>query len=99
MNRIYSLIFFILLIIFVLVNYGFFRKLINSNIQIISWLKKNPDFKYYKDNVRKSSVAKYFYSLKDNQIHFYKMPLYEGVLINRNEDLNYTNPLYQKKIH
>lgn len=97
MNRIYILIFFILLIIFVIVNYDFFRKLINSNIQIISWLKKNPDFKYYKDNIRKSSVAKYFYSLNNNQIHSYKMPLYEGVFINRNEDLNYTNLLYQKK--
>ena len=86
-----------LFIIFILYNFDFFTKFINSNVQIIFWLIKNPDFKYYKDNIRKSSVAKYFYSLKENNIHFYKMPLYDGVLINRNEDLNYTNLVYQKK--
>lgn len=93
----YFILFLLTLLIFIIYNLDFFRKFINSNIQIIGWLIENPDFKNYKDNIRKSSVAKYFYSLKNNQIHFYKMPLYKGVLINRNENLNYTNPIYQKE--
>ena len=86
-----------ILLVFIIYNLDFFRKFIKSNIQITGWLIENPDFNYYKENIRKSSVFQYFYSLKKNQIHFYKMPIYEGVFINRNEDLNYTNNLYQKE--
>ena len=96
MNK-YFIFCLIILIIFIIVNYDFIIKFVNSNIQIIIWLIKNPNFSYYKENIRKSSVAKYFYSLNNNQIHSYKMPLYDGVFINKNENLNYTNPIYQKK--
>ena len=93
-----TLILLTLFLIFIIYNFDFCRKIINSNLFIIGWLIKNPDFKTYKDNIIKHGVFKYFYSLDKNNIHYHKMPLYEGVLINKMEELNYTNyELFNKK--